>query len=50
MSKGKLITAPELMQAIEDDPHDLRIPTEPPEIRQVFGDILGAGWSTSDAD
>ena len=50
LSKGKQLTAGELMQAIEDDPRDLQIPTEPPETRQIFGDVLGAGWSTSDAD
>jgi len=50
LSEGKQLTAGELMQAIEDDPRDLRLPTEPPETRQVFGDVLGAGWSTSDAD
>ena len=50
LSEEKQLTAGELMQAIEDDPRDLRIPTEPPETRQVFADVLGAGWSTSDAD
>jgi hypothetical protein len=50
LSKGKQLTAGELMQAIEDDPRDLQIPTEPPETRQIFDDVLGAGWSTSDAN
>ncbi|WP_353635502.1 transposase (plasmid) [Halobacterium sp. NMX12-1] len=50
LSEGKQVTAGELMQAIEDDPNNLRIPTEPPETQQVFGDVLGSGWSTSDAD
>lgn len=38
------------MQAIEDDPRNLRLPTEPPETRQVFGDIADAEWASSDAD
>ncbi|EMA25149.1 hypothetical protein C443_03099 [Haloarcula argentinensis DSM 12282] len=29
LSEGKQLTTDELMQAIEDDPRDLRIPTEP---------------------
>lgn len=41
LSDSKQIPATELMQAIEDDPHDLEIPTEPPETRYVFGDVLG---------
>lgn len=40
LNDGKQVTAGELMQAIEDDPNDLEIPTEPPEIRQVFGDVI----------
>ncbi|MUV87049.1 hypothetical protein GJ631_10830 [Natronomonas sp. CBA1123] len=36
--------------AIEDDPRDFRIPTEPPATKQVFGDILDADWASSDAD
>jgi hypothetical protein len=48
--KGKLITTPELMQIIRDDPHDLQISTEPPETRQVFADMSDAEWSSSDAD
>jgi IS4 transposase len=50
LSKGKQLTAGELMQAIEDDPRDLRLPTEPPETRQIFDDDLRKGWNTSDAD
>lgn len=38
------------MQAIEDDSRNLLIPTELPEPRQIFRDVLEAGWSTSDAD
>jgi len=26
-----------------DDPHDLEIPTELPETRQIFGDVLRVG-------
>ena len=47
LSERKQLTAGELMQAIEDDPNDLQIPTEPIETQQVFGDILGSGWNTS---
>lgn len=43
LSEGKQLTAGGLVQAIEDDPRDLRIPTEPPEARQVFADLLGGG-------
>ncbi|MDQ2074744.1 hypothetical protein RBH20_19645 [Haloarcula sp. H-GB4] len=34
--EGKQLTDGEMMQAIEDDPHDLRLPTEPSETKQVF--------------
>ncbi|ELZ96569.1 transposase [Haloferax sulfurifontis] len=40
LSEGKQFTAGRLMQAIEDDPYDLDIPTEPPETRQVFGELF----------
>ncbi|MFN1126843.1 transposase [Halobacterium salinarum] len=50
LSEGKQVTAGELMQAIEDDPRDLQIPTEPPKTRQVFEDIFDADWAPSDAD
>ena len=46
----KYITAGRLIQAVEDDPHDLQIPTEPPVSRQVFGDLFEAEWATTDAD
>jgi len=40
---ARAINDPDIQEAlgIEDDPRDLRIPTEPPETRQVFGDVLG---------
>lgn len=37
LSEGKELTAARVMQAIEDDPHDLDIPTEPPKTRNVLG-------------
>jgi hypothetical protein len=40
----------EAERKLPDDLRDLRLPTEPPETRQVFADVLGAGWSTADAD
>lgn len=45
LADGKQTPAPGLMDAIEDDPHDLQISTEPPETRQIFGDVLNGGWS-----
>lgn len=38
LSEGKQFTAGRLIQAIEDDPYDLDIPTEPPESQFVFGE------------
>lgn len=46
----KYITAGRLIQAIEDDPHELKTPTELPKYRQVFGDLLEGGWSSPDAE
>jgi hypothetical protein len=40
LSKGKEFTAGRVMQAIEDDPYDLDIPTEPPETRNVFDQLF----------
>lgn len=40
LSEGKQFTAGRLIQAIEDDPYDLDIPTEPPEARNVFGQLF----------
>lgn len=40
LSKDKLLTAGRVMQAIEDDPHDLDIPTEPPKTRNVLGGLF----------
>lgn len=40
----------EAKKKLPDDPRDLQIPTESLETRQVFGDVLRAGWSSSDAD
>jgi len=37
LSEGKQFTAGRLIQAIEDDPYDLDIPTEPPESQFVLG-------------
>jgi len=50
LSEGKQLTAGELMQGIEDDWCDLWLPTEPPETKQIFGDITDAEWTSSDAD
>lgn len=40
LSKEKQFTAGRLIQAIEDDPCDLEIPTEPPETGYVFGELF----------
>jgi len=40
LSKGKELTAGRVMQAIEDDPYDLDIPTEPPETGNLLADLL----------
>lgn len=40
LSKGKEFTAGRLIQAIEDDPYDLDIPTEPTETRYVLGELF----------
>jgi len=40
LSKEKQFTAGRLIQAIEDDPYDLEIPTQSPETGHVFGELL----------
>lgn len=50
LSEGKQLTAGELMQAIEDDPRNLLLPTEPPATEQVFGEISDADWASPAAD
>jgi len=35
---------------MEDDPHDLQIPTEQPESRQTFGDLFEGEWRTTDTN
>jgi len=40
LSQGNLIKAGSFMQAIEDDPYDLDIPTELPETEYVLGELF----------
>lgn len=41
LSEGQQLTADELMQAIEDEPRDLRLSTEPPEIGRYLATFSG---------
>jgi len=40
LSEGKRFTTGRLIKAIEDDPYDLEVLTEPPETRCVFGELF----------